>query len=348
MSDTEQKTKPATRRKLEKQRKKGIIAQSAELVGLCGLVAAVLVILGLFPYILERLFAAFDVVFQRIDDPFEQSARLVAGDLMILILLILVPVALVGAMVSVIAAMIYNKGIGFAMDPVTPKMNRVSPKTGFKRIYGRRGWTELGGTMLFLSLWILTIGTIGYIHLPQVIGIDLCGLDCADDVVLGFVIPAVSLALLLFLVRAGIDGLIQKSLFLHEQKMTESEFKREIKEQQGTPEIRRERRRLQMEAMEAAGKSGVDLANMLFYWEDRAIAVVYHPETEPIPRVTARTQTRAGVQKMREEIRNYGLPEEENAAIVAGTFSSQPGTYVNERVFQDLARAIERMFSVDD
>ncbi|MFG5379915.1 EscU/YscU/HrcU family type III secretion system export apparatus switch protein [Yoonia sp. R2-816] len=50
-------------------------------------------------------------------------------------------------------------------------------------------------------------------------------------------------AMVIFMLAAGIDMIVQRALFLFKQRMTASEVKRERKEQSGTPKVRQERRR---------------------------------------------------------------------------------------------------------
>ncbi|MEP5761249.1 MAG: EscU/YscU/HrcU family type III secretion system export apparatus switch protein [Litoreibacter sp.] len=72
-----------------------------------------------------------------------------------------------------------------------------------------------------------------------------------------------------------IDLVVQRALFLDEQKMTETERKNEQKDQHGTPEVRQERRRRMRESARSKRDPVLGNATMCFFYEDRAVGIEF-------------------------------------------------------------------------
>ena len=344
MSDTETKSQPASQRKLQKQREQGIVARAANLGSYLALIASCGVLLFLMPSLVRDTMAIFDTIYDQMSDPFGVSSANALQDVGQLLLKLLLPVVAAGLSATVLANILNNKGILASLSPLAPKLERVSPMTGLKRIYGRRGWIELGVSLVSLLLWFGAVSIIMYTGFAVLLQLNECNIACIGALTLRLVLPLGITAAILFLLFAGFDTLIQRNLFLHEQRMTETELKRERREQSSSPEMRKERKRRQRDDRESVGSVGIKAANMAFFWNGQAIAVRYHPTDAPLPRITAKAKTPEKTAALLEAVRANGHLAEENESVVIGNIKVEVGGPARKETFQDLAQGIQRMF----
>ena len=344
MSGTEAKKHPATARKLRKQREEGVVPSAQTLAALVGTVAglAALAALGLATWRAMAngiVFAAEDLRL-----PFHLAVEAGLDRMRSLLLRAVLPVAAAAAGMASLVGMLYTGGPVISPKPVLPKLARLSPPTNLKRILGRRGWVEAAAAGARLVLWAVAAGVVIALWLPR----PFSAVDCAGACQARLVMPPAWLLLALagavMILGAAVDMRIQRALFLHEQRMTDTELKRERRDQAGNPEIRRERRRLGRDGGAAAGSVGLGRANMCFFRGDRAIAVRFKPPDAPLPRIAAKARGAAEVAAMRAAIRRAGHPEAEDETIVTAGIGADLGGVLDQGAFKAFGRALKTMF----
>ncbi|MFQ6550990.1 EscU/YscU/HrcU family type III secretion system export apparatus switch protein [Aestuariibius insulae] len=345
MSESEEKTEKASARKLRKQREDGSVPSSQELSGLVGAAVGLLVLAGLAAVFLGRILDFYRFPFEMMQENFLDALDSAASTYSRLMTLILGPILGLSIFVSVIVAIIYNKGIVFAFKPVTPQIDRISPMTGLKRIYGKRGWVETGISSVRLVIWLTFASFCAYLIIPDLFSLFSCSIGCSTKVVEPLAWFYVLGAVMVFLLSAGADMIVQRSLFLSEQMMTKSEVKQERKEQGGTPEIRKERRRRASEDSKSADAIGPGRANMCFFSPEGAVTIRYHPEHAPLPRVTAKGTSSEKVRDLRENVRERGMPEMQHDFIVKTCLKKSPGDAIDSEIFEEFALALRALFS---
>ncbi len=345
MSDTEAKNKPASKRKLAKQREDGVVAQSNDLAALMASFFVLALMMGAFPLALIGTIGNFSTAAAVIDMPFKEAARIVVTQVGMQIVTLLVPISVAALGSSIIITIIYNKGIPFAIKPIVPKFDRMSPASGFKRIYGMRGWVETAQTFVRAAIWVASAGVVLWLALPQIFSLGLCGASCLVELSVDLLLIFIPIAMILLVISGVFDMLIQRFLFQNEQKMSHSEVKRENKEQVGSPEIRQERKRRQREDSKGGEAIGVDKANMCFFWKNACVAIRYHPKYAPLPRISGKATTADAVQSMRERVRRNGFPEMEHKLITETSINTPNGDGVSEKIYVDLAQAMRNLFA---
>lgn len=344
MSDSEAKTSPASKRKLAKKRSEGAVPAAQELAGLLAAAAGIVLIAATGAAIWGRLTQGFSGALSLLNEPFLDALDAAVGDVVRSLALAVLPVFGASTIVGIIVTILYNNGIVFSLKPVVPQLERVSPKSGFKRVYGRRGWIETGAGFARIALWFFAAGVIAILWLPGLMKTANCGGPCQAHILLPMTWYLIGAAVVIMLLSAGVDMLLQRFLFLGEQRMTKSEVKREQKEQIGTPEVRRERKRLQREMAEGADSIGLGKANMCFYFKNQAISIRFMPPQSPMPRITAKAQGAVEVAKMRATLRKSGFPESERPLIVTKAMNREVGSVIDQSTYKDFGAAMREMF----
>lgn len=343
MSDTEAKTRPASQRKLRKLRKEGQVPQTTESTGYLGVVIGLLALLGSAPIAFAALLSLFDETFVAIETPFEDVLPDAPGLIGRPLGLILGPVVGAAVAAAVLGALVFNNGIVFAAKAVAPQVTRVSPLSGLKRIYGRRGWIETAMSLVRLGLWFAILLASAFLLLPRIVDATNCGVPCQAGTGARMAVTVLLGAVVTMLLAMAAEVAIQRGLFLHEQQMTETEVKQERKESFGDPGIRRERQRRAREAPPNPAAAGADKANIWIFHEDRALGIRYRPEDEPIPRVAARLEGQEAI-RVRKAVTRSKTPLVENAVIVSGCGGVGPGDPIPSHLYETFATLLRKHY----
>ncbi|MEP3636079.1 MAG: EscU/YscU/HrcU family type III secretion system export apparatus switch protein [Paracoccaceae bacterium] len=341
---TETKTDPASNRKLRKQREQGSIANGQELASFIACAAGLLLLGTMAVVTWRRLATGITDAALLFEMPFDEAVEVGIAQLGETLFYIMAP--LVGALfvIGFVASLLFNGGFVFSLKPVAPQLNRVSVKTGLTRIYGRRGWLETGISLLRLTVWLLFAGFIGYVWLPSFLAAPLCAGSCAVELAVPLAWTILIIAIIIILFSGVIEGVIQKNQFLHEQKMTKTEVKRERKDQFGSPEVSRERRRLMREAQQEGAAPGAKNGNLCFYTDDFAVAIRYLPPDEKYPYIVAKATDAAAVAELRASMKGKGRSETKAPAFVQNLTGAEMGSALDPKHYDDFVAALRQIY----
>lgn len=344
MSDnSEEKSEQASNRKLKKQREQGSLPRTSDMTTILNVVVALIIMASTGSHILNSYHEMFDSIFIAMLQPWGTSQVIGFSSLVRGLIAMTVAIVLGTLAVLLIVTTLYQGGLPFSLTPLIPDFNRLNPTQGFSRIFGRRSWIEsvfhLTRALIWLGISAIVIWTI----LPALFYVDLCGPSCGLDIAKTLVRRWLPITLFVLIVYLGFEMIVQKNLYLHEQKMSKSDVKRENKEQTGAPELRRERNRLRNQLAKEAENADKSLANMCFYFGDVVVGLRYHPKDSPMPRVAAKAEGADAVH-LRRYITEKGYPAMAHEKIALHCNKIAPGAAVNKDIFEDLAKAMAKMF----
>jgi type III secretion protein U len=345
---SEERPLPASKKKLDDARKKGQVATSRDMVGGAGL-AFVLggVLLGAGGAI-GAATSMFDAAGEGVAmlargeglAPGMERSRQAIGDAAFATALPAMGLALTGALLAGLAVL---RGVPFSADPVKPRLEKLNPVEGFKRLFSIRALVELvkslvKAVLLALLLVVLLAGGLG-----ALVAVPACGMPCVQGVVAGLGGPMLAAAALLFLVAGLADVGLQAWLFRRDMRMSVTEQKRERKEMEGDPQLRNARRRLMREAAALPRiRLGLDRATLLLAGEDAAIGLRFVRGETPVPIVVARAEgPRAS--SLRSQAAAAGIRVAEEPELVAGLIRrAPPGSPIPQDSFTAVAGALVR------
>ena len=336
--ELEEKTLPASHKKLQDARRKGKVSTSKDLVSGFTMLAAVLYLLYAWPTMRDRVIQLIDVVSTSTDRPFsEVLQRAVYGTIEVLVMTT-VPLVVVVFAVGVMIGMLGTLGPVFSFENVKPEFDHINPMQGAKRIFSTRNLIEFVKSLakvavLTAAFWIVLRGFI-----PPLFQAPSCGESCLGPMVISTLQPLAVTAVIAFVVIGVLDMPLQRHLFLREMRMTRTEKKRELKDLEGNPLIKSERRRIQSMLATRQVRKGVRYAVVVIAHEDRVVGVRYHREEAPVPLIVSKGRGQAG-DEMLAEARRLGIPVVEDASMVDGLI----GTAIGDRIPQDLFPAVARL-----
>jgi flagellar biosynthetic protein FlhB len=242
------KSEEATPDKIRKSKDKGQVARSKELATASVLIAAALSIFMFgdrlayeLSIMMKRAFT-----FERADiyAPEQMWHALVDGFSglgmpMFMILLMLFIISILGS--SLLGGMI------FSTKAMMPKFSRMSPKAGFKRMFGMQAWVELIKSILKVAVvicgaWAILAATFEHILHLSVSQLPGSAFEALDMLSWMFLLLCLSL-----LIIVAVDVPYQIHKHSDELKMTKQEVKDEYRNSEGKPEVKQRIRQLQYE-----------------------------------------------------------------------------------------------------
>ena len=343
---SEEKSLPPSEKKIRKAREKGQIAKSSDSVAAASVTILTIYLVMAWPSIKLEFARMFDVA---------GSAALRGGPLswegaisetIDAAANIIIPLYLLGMAATVIGAVISNKGVVFAAHPLKPDLKRIHPAEGFKKIFSIRNIVEFIKALVKSMLLLGALGVSAWFGLSAILRIPYCGEDCSGDVLVAVAGPLVVIAVLLFLFGALIDVTIQKWLFTRDMRMTNSEFKREMKETFGDPQIRSARKDQQRAAASGeTGKASKSLKSraptvLVCAGNEVAVAIRYVSGETAAPVVVGKGtgQRAAGMIKSAIDSR---IPVEDDSALAHELLRrAKMESYIPESLFRSVARIL--------
>lgn len=349
MADEFDKTEEPTAKKLEKTREEGQFARSQELsVALLTISVAVIlyfigsIISSNILSILEGVFIFDSGVIRN-----EELLPIKFSESFIDSVLSTSPIFLATIILSITSAFIVG-GIGFSVKGFTPKLSKLDPLAGIKKIFGIRSLIEiLKGIVKLILIGSILIGVI-YFFKDKLISLPLVDMLVAPSeglniVVLGFLLMSLSL---LFI--AAIDVPIQVFLFKNKLKMSVQEIRDEMKETEGNPlvkqRIRTKQREIAMSNMlEDIQKADVVITNPIHF----AVALSYDVGGDKAPIVVGKGSDLIA-SRIKDIAQENGIYIFEEPVLARAIFySSKIGEEIPNKLFEAVAEVIAFVFKIN-
>ncbi len=291
-----EKTEPATPKKLNETRENGQVAKSKELIMAISLLALFIIIKIYIGNMGEKLISTFKDFYSSFDVIVGDSSKgypvglacSTVGNMFMSILNIVVPILLIAVVISILGNML-QQSWKVTAKPMKPKLNKISPLSGFKRIFSVRQLLELLKSIAMMTI----IGIVVYTTIMDKVGLLLSFYDItlyAALSTIGEIIIELGIKIsMIFLIIGFIDLMYQKHKFKEDTKMTKQEVKDEYKNAEGDPQVKSQVRRRMMEVsrrrmMQQLPEADVVITNPTHF----AVALKYEPDSGMAPVVIAK------------------------------------------------------------
>jgi len=300
----QERTEEATPKRLQDARDKGQVARSRELTSFLMLFVSGSALLVLAGHIYQGLHGVFQqgMVLKRAQI-FDVNAMVntLAGAITDM-LIVLAPLLLVTVVVALIAPVLLG-GWSFSSEALVPKLDRLDPIQGLKRVFGPRGLVELLKALAKFILVLLGAVALLWMWRDAILGLAAESVQQAilhSFDLLIWMFLACSLCLILV---AAVDAPFQLWQHARDLRMTRQEIRDEFKETEGKPEVKRKIREAQnalasRRMMAKVPKADVVITNPTHY----AVALQYDPKTMEAPVLVAK-----GADLIAGEIRRIAL-----------------------------------------
>jgi type III secretion protein U len=337
---SEQKSLPASEKKLRDARRKGQVSQSRDFVSGFGLLAVGVYLLLFWRDIRDRILQVVDVVANVSSKPFSENWQFAFDTATQAIWLSIAPLVAFLVLAVILAGFVGTFGPVFSFESVKPNFDHINPVSGFKRLFALRSFMEflkgvfkvaLLGSLLFFVLrtWIQS-----FFETPS------CGMECLGPLLLAASTPIVIIAALAFVVLGMFDMGLQRWLFLRDMRMTKTELKRERKDLEGDPLIRSERNRIRRGMLTLSTQLGLRAATFVVCANDCVVGVRYHRTKTPVPTVVCRAKSISDAFKMRNDAFDSSIPVIDHPTLAAALSKHPAGEMVPREHFTEVANIL--------
>ena len=348
-SDSGERSEEPTAKKQSDAKKKGQIARSKEfgtMFVLIGSACAMLLyghalVLGL-SQAMKRLFS---FTREEVMDP-KQMFNIIGESVLMVVYPLLVIFAIIAA-----AAFIGNillGGLNFSSKAMMPKASKLSPIAGFKRMFGTQAAVEFIKSILkFFVVFFVAISLLTGLF-DEIIGLSL-------EAIPNNFTHAVEMLLWMFLalscsliIIAAVDAPYQVWNHKKQLKMTKQEVKDEMKNTEGSPEIKGRIRRAQYEMsqrrmMQDVPQADVVITNPTHY----AVALKYDAEQGGAPRMIAKGADQMALH-IRTIAKEHGVEIIQSPALARSLYyTAEVNDEIPEELFAAVAQVLAFVFQLN-
>ncbi|PJC86433.1 flagellar biosynthesis protein FlhB [Vibrio sp. HA2012] len=284
------KTEKASPQKIKKARKEGQVPRAKELT-------TALVFIGVmffFYFYTENIWQKLAGVFRLnmsltasdLDNPWQTIEHL--GNCLGMIIELLLPLFSIILIIAVASSMVLG-GWLFHLAGVFPKLSKLNPLSGLKRMFSTRSLVELIKSALKVSV----IFTLLYIylqhHLVELLSMQSMPFREGVITILQILFNGVLMLGTILLLFGLIDIPYQRWEHMKQLKMTKQELKEEFKNSEGRPEIKQRIRQVQQQMARRKIERTVPDADVVIVNPTHyAVAIKYEPAIYDAPFVVAK------------------------------------------------------------
>lgn len=338
-----EKTEEPTPHRLREARERGQVAKSREIT------TAFLMLLSyfLFRYIGEfmwtELMGTAKAILGQIPNATNFSLSFAAYILVLGargIAFVVLPIAGV-AFIAAFLAEALQTGFVFAADPLSPKIERISPLEGFKRIFSLQGLVELVKSLIKIFIVFYIAWSAAKEDLPYVV--MLMDGQPWDAIVLGGSI-AYKIAIRVGIVYVGVailDYLYRRWEYMRNLKMTRQEIKEEYKRLEGDPLIKQRMRDLQRQVAQQRMMSAVPQADVVVTNPTHvAVALKYETQNMKAPLLLAKGE-RIVAEEIKSIAEEHEIPIVENEPLARSVYRmTKVGQEIPPTLYQAVAEVL--------
>lgn len=288
----ESKTEKATPKKRRDERKKGNVLMSRDAVPVATLFGAALTLWVLSDWIIGHLSGFFyyclDLIALGESNLLENLLPQIILRGLQVVLYCVGPLAALSILLAV-SITFYQTKLLVTTEPIKPKLSKLNPLQGIKRLFSLRSLVEALKNILKIGILLYII----YLYFVGMMGsfgrfLDM-ELTQTCRILFQDAFDLVMQIALAFLVLAFFDYLYQWWDFERQLKMSKEEIKEEYKQTEGDPKIKskikeNQRKMAMSRMMQQVPKADVVIRNPTHY----AVALRYHPEEDNAPIVLAK------------------------------------------------------------
>ncbi|WP_296969203.1 flagellar biosynthesis protein FlhB [Tepidanaerobacter sp. EBM-38] len=348
----EERTEKATPRRRQKARERGQVFSSRELNSALVLLGGFLLlkivgknlvinIMDLFNHILTETINKEDIFTLEGIKMFSYEILIFAGKNFAPIALGLSSICLISNYMQV--------GFVLSFEPISPKLERINPLEGFKRIFSRRSLLELikSVTKIIVVAYVVYTAINRYKDLfPLMLDMNL--LD-SSSLTLSIAFEVGIKASITLLIISAFDYFYQWYEYETSLMMSKQDIKEEYKEVEGNPQIKSRVRQIQRQMargrmMKDVEKADVVITNPTHY----AVALAYDATLHSAPVVLAK-----GVDKLAEKIKEIATREDvpivENKALAQTLYKTvEIGDIIPESLYNAVAEILAFIYSLKE
>lgn len=309
----EEKTEKATPKRRRDERKKGNVLMSRDVVAVATLLGSLVMLRAMSGVVMQRaediLYTCFDYIGRSYAGFLPTIGRELVFKCLTTIAVVAGPFLLVTLILSVAATFAQTRML-VTTEPLKPKLSKLNPLSGFKRLFSLHSVVELIKNLIKISILLYLIYdyfTTVVVSFGRFLDMEL---NQAAEILFEDIFQLVLRVVVAFTAVAFFDYLYQRWEYERKLRMSKQEIKEEYKQMEGDPkvkgkikEIQRQRARERM--MQQVPGADVVIRNPTHV----SIALRYKPEKDNAPVLVAK-----GLDEL--ALRIVKVAEENHVAVV--------------------------------
>ena len=316
-----EKTEMPTQKKLRDAREKGQVCTSKDITS----TAILIVLFGVLAWMGVALMEDMETLLRFLSGSIEVNDEGAVLESAAMAGIFIAKHSFVFVLVAAVIAIIGNVaqiGFLFTIEPIIPKLEKLNPVEGAKKIFCMKNLFEFLKNIVKVSFLGYLIYKIIWASIPELL--TMC-YGTIDDI-----FPCLKLMLKRlayytafgYIVIAIVDRLFQGRNFTKQMMMTKDEVKREYKEMEGSAEVKQAQKQFRDEIMngpepaKAAKKSSVVVTNPTRL----AVGIRFNAEEAPIPTICAMGSGRVA-KIIRETALAEGIPLIEDKPLARALYA---------------------------
>ena len=238
-------------------------------------------------------------------------------------------------------------GFVLSWEPVIPKLSKINPINGFKRLFSVKSLIELLKSILKMTVIGLTVYWALKDSSETILGLTATDIDSVVNAMAADALYVMWLVSLAFLVMAFLDFVYQKFDHMKNLRMTKQEVKDEQKQMEGDPLVKGRIRQIQREVAQRRMMDEVPKADVVITNPTRFAAVLIYRQGEMMaPKLVAKGRGRTAA-RIREIARENRVPLVENPPLARTLFKEMDlGQYVPPELFKAVAEVLAYVYSL--
>lgn len=317
-----EKTEPATSKKLNDIRKEGQVAKSKELITAVSLMSLFIILKIYLSKLGTGLIDVYTQVYNSIskvvDDSYNGLLIRTAGSVMQQVIIdmikLVIPILLVAIVIAILGNMLQQKWMVTA-KPLQPKFSKISPISGFKRMFSVRQLVELIKSIAMISIIMIVVYNTVKSKMNILLTFYDVGLNTALSTIGSIIIDLGIKISAVFLIVGFADLFYQRIKFKNDNMMTKQEIKDEFKNTEGDPQVKGQIKRRMQEVsrrrmMQQLPEADVVITNPTHF----AVALKYEPDAGKAPVVIAKGADYLAFQ-IKDKAKEYNIAIVENKPL---------------------------------
>jgi len=345
----QEKTEPATPKRREEARQKGQLAISREIPSVTILLTAMGVFAIAGSWMFQRLSTVMHQVFQKagsieqLDIPFLTKTMAAMANQVFIILMPLMAAVLVAG----VGAYLAQIGFLFTGEPLQPKLSKLNPISGMKRLLSLRSLTELLKALVKVAF----IGGVAVLvinseieDVPTLVKLDITQIMTFVGRV---AFKIIFYACLVLGVLAALDYAFQRWQHEEDLKMTKQEVRDEARQREGDPKVKARIRSVQIEMarrrmMEAVPEATVVVTNPTHL----AIALKFEAADMIAPQVVAKGAGHVA-QRIKALAKEHNVPVIEQKPLAQALFKAVDiGDFIPSNLYRAVAEILAYVYRI--
>ncbi len=342
MAQDPARTEKATPRRRQKAREEGSVPRSADFNSVILLWGNFFLFLGLGGATLALLVNQVAHFFQvaRPGALADAARATLLADVFMIAGRLLLPFLGLNLLVA-LATGFAQRGFSFSAKPLQPKFERLNPAQGFKRLFSARSIVELIKSLAKFAL----LAWIAYVvlepRIPLLLDTLKLPLGQSLDIFQSAVFALYRNVMLAMLVLGVADFAWQRSSWEKSIRMTKQEVKDEMKDTEGTPEIKQRQRAIMMAVARRRMLAEVPKATVVVTNPTHVAVALRYDEKTSAPVCVAKGLDHLAL-KIREKARATGVPILERPDLARALYKT---VKLEQPIPRDLYQAVAQVLA---